>query len=45
MAWPKGYRSRDKGLSLYSQGEYNETVNAYEEAIGLNPEDAEAWNQ
>jgi tetratricopeptide (TPR) repeat protein len=35
----------NKGLALYSQGEYNETANANEEAIGLNPKDADAWNK
>ena len=33
----------NKGLALYSHGEYDEAVKAYEEAIRLNPKDADAW--
>lgn len=34
----------DEGDSLYSQGEYAESVLAYDEAIRLDPECARAWN-
>ena len=33
----------NKGLALYSQGKYDEAVKAYEEAIWLNPKEADAW--
>ena len=33
----------DKGLALYNQGRYDEAIKAYNEAIRLDPEDAEAW--
>ena len=34
----------NKGHVLYSQGKYNESVKAYDEAISLDPNDSGAWN-
>lgn len=33
----------DKGLALFSQGKYDEAVQAYDEAIRLDPSHAEIW--
>lgn len=33
-----------KGLDLYSQGKYNESLQAYNRALELDPNDFEAWN-
>ena len=38
MAW------NNKGLALNSQGKYNESIEAYDEAIKLDPKYANAWN-
>ena len=34
----------DKGNALKTQGRYDEAINAYNEAIRLDPNDIEAWN-
>ena len=34
----------DKGCALNSQGKYDEAIEAYDEAIRLDPDSAEAWN-
>jgi tetratricopeptide (TPR) repeat protein len=34
----------DKGVALYVQGNYSEAIKAYDEAIRLNPNLTEAWN-
>ena len=33
-----------KGLDLYGQGKYNESLEAYNRALELDPNDFEAWN-
>jgi tetratricopeptide (TPR) repeat protein len=33
-----------KGMALYNLNKYEESIQAYDQAIALNPRDAEAWN-
>lgn len=33
----------DQGVSLYSQGKYNESIQSFEKAINLDPKNADAW--
>jgi hypothetical protein len=34
----------DKGIALYNQGKYDQAIQAYDKAIEINPQYAEAWN-
>ena len=34
----------NKGVELYSQGKYDQAIEAYDQAISINPQYAEAWN-
>lgn len=34
----------DKGVDLYDQGKYEEAIKAYDAAIKLNPNYADAWS-
>jgi len=34
----------NKGVDLYDQGNYDEAIKCYDEAIKLNPQLAEAWS-
>ena len=33
-----------KGIELYKQGKYDEAIQAFDEAIGLDPNCAKAWS-
>lgn len=33
----------NKGVDLFNQGKYNESIQAFDKAIKLNPQDADAW--
>jgi Tfp pilus assembly protein PilF len=33
----------NKGVDLYKEGNYNESIKAYEKAIKINPQDLDAW--
>src|SRR5271157_4926196 len=33
----------DKGVALYGLGKYNEVIQAFDKAIQLKPDDADAW--
>jgi tetratricopeptide (TPR) repeat protein len=34
----------DKGLALYDQGKYDEAIQAYDKAIEIDPQNADAWD-